>query len=170
MRIFILLAFGVAVGLAAAAAAAPPMTLTSPSFKSGGAMPKTLTCDGANRSPALVWSGVPANAKSLVLVCNDPDAPAGDWVHWVLYALDPRSKGLGENELPEGASPGRNSWGKNAYGGPCPPPGKPHRYFFRLYALDASLHLKPGTDKAAVEEAMKGHVLAQAELMGTYGR
>jgi Raf kinase inhibitor-like YbhB/YbcL family protein len=167
MRMLILLALGAALGLAAAA---PPMTLTSTAFKAGGTLPKSCTCDGANRSPALVWSGVPEKAKSLVLICDDPDAPAGDWVHWVLYALDPRSKGLAENEVPEGASHGKNSWGKSTYGGPCPPPGKPHRYFFRLYALDASLRLKPGADKAAVEEAMRGHVLAQAELMGTYGR
>ncbi len=167
MRMLILLALGAAVGLAAAA---PPMTLTSPSFQNGGAIPKAFTCDGGNRSPALAWSGVPAGAKSLVLICDDPDAPAGDWVHWILYALDPRSKGLGENEALEGPTPGKNSWGKSAWGGPCPPPGKPHRYYFRLYALDASLRLKPGADKAAVEAAMKGHVLAQAELMGTYGR
>jgi Raf kinase inhibitor-like YbhB/YbcL family protein len=167
MRMFILLALCAAVGLAAAA---PPMTLTSPSFKAGETIPKPYTCDGANRSPALVWGGVPAEAKGLVLLCDDPDAPVGDWVHWVLYGLDPRSKGLFESEMPEGAVLGKNSWGKSAYGGPCPPPGKPHRYFFRLFALDAPLHLKPGADKAAVEEAMKGRVLAQAELMGTYGR
>ncbi len=167
MRMMILLALGAAV---AVAAAAPPMTLTSPSFQNGGTIPKAFTCDGKGHSPALAWSGVPPGTRSLVLICDDPDAPAGDWVHWLLYAISPQLRGIGENEVLEGPTLGRTSWGKSAWGGPCPPPGKPHRYFFRLYALDAHFVLKAGADKTTVEAAMKGHVLAQAELMGTYGR
>ena len=167
MRMMIFLALGMALGLAAAT---PPMSLTSPAFKGGGTIPRSFTCDGADRSPALDWTGVPAGARSLVLICDDPDAPVGNWVHWVLYGLPASAKGLSEGGAVEGAVLGKNSWGRNAYGGPCPPPGKPHRYFFRLYALDAPLALTSGADKAQVEAAMKGHVLAMAELMGTYGR
>src|SRR5512140_2357501 len=119
MRMLILLALGVAVGLAASA---PPMSLTSPAFKGGGTIPKTFTCDGADRSPALAWDGVPEAARSLVLICDDPDAPVGDWVHWVLCGLPASARGIEENGSVEGAVTGRNSWGKNVYGGPCPPP------------------------------------------------
>lgn len=145
----------------------------SKAFVNGSAIPARFTCDGPNVSPDLAWANVPAGARSLVLICDDPDAPVGTWVHWVLYDLPASEKGLPEGiqaAAPSGARHGQNSWNREGYGGPCPPQGKPHRYFFRLYALDAPLGLSAGATKAQILEAMKGHVLAQGELMGTYAR
>lgn len=151
------------------------LKLTSAAFQPGGTIPKKFTCDGPDVSPALAWSGAPAGTKSFALIMDDPDAPVGTWVHWVLYDLPAGMHELAENvakqeELPDGARQGRNDFRRIGYGGPCPPPGPAHRYFFKLYALDAKLGLKPGATKADVEKAMKGHVLAQGELMGRYGR
>ena len=171
------LAFGplVATSVAAEKAGKDNMQLTSTAFAEGGAIPAKYTCDARNVSPPLKWSGVPAGAKSLALIVDDPDAPAGTWVHWVLYDL-PASA----SELPEdlaksqyvagGAKQGLNDFKHLGYGGPCPPHGKPHRYFFKLYALDSSLDLKPGLMKKDLENAMDKHILAQAQLMGTYQR
>ncbi len=151
------------------------MTLTSSVFREGEAIPKKYTCDGEDVSPALAWSGVPNGTKSIALICDDPDAPSGTWVHWVLWGLPPEATSLPEGvragtPLPGGARQGLNSWRKIGYGGPCPPPGKPHRYYFKLYALDAPLN-PPGTaDKAGLEAAMTGHILGQGQLMGRYGR
>jgi hypothetical protein len=138
-------------------------------------IPAKYTCDGANVSPPLAWKGVPAGAKTLALISDDPDAPGGTWVHWVIYNI---SSAIGE--VPEGvkatatvldgAAQGTNDFRKTGYGGPCPPRGAAHRYFFKLYALDTALPLGPGATKQAVLGAMDGHVLAQAELMGTYKR
>ena len=149
--------------------------LTSSAFVHGDTIPKQFTCDGTDISPALEWSGAPANTKSFSLVADDPDAPVGTWVHWVLYDLPPETKQLGEGvskdeQLPSGAHQGRNDFRRIGYGGPCPPPGAAHRYFFKLYALDAKLNLKSGASKADVEKAMSGHILAQASLMGRYKR
>ena len=151
------------------------ISLTSSAFSAGGMIPKKFTCEGADASPALAWSGAPATAQSFALIVDDPDAPAGVWVHWVLYDLPGNSKELAEGvakqeQLPDGARQGRNDFAKIGYGGPCPPPGTPHRYYFKLYALDKKLDLKAGVLKAEVEAAMKGHVVAQGELMGRYGR
>ena len=123
----------------------------------------------------MAWSGAPSGAAAFALIMDDPDAPAGTWVHWVLYDLPARSSALAENvakteALKDGAVQGRNDFPRTGYGGPCPPPGKAHRYFFKLYALDAPLGLKPGATKRDVERAMQGHVLATAQLMGTYAR
>jgi Raf kinase inhibitor-like YbhB/YbcL family protein len=155
----------------------PNMTfeLTSPAFQNGGIIPSKLTCDGADVSPALHWPHAHADAKSLVLICDDPDAPAGTWVHWVLYGLAPDRTSLGEgvprDPVVEGIGvQGKNDFKRIGYGGPCPPPGKPHRYFFKLYALDSKLGLKPGATKSDVEKAMRGHVVAQGQLMGKYQR
>ncbi len=167
MRSLIVIALLSAVVLAAKG---PSLTLTSTAFASGQRIPDAFTCKGENRSPALAWSGAPAATKSFVLLCEDPDAPMGNWVHWVLYDIAPGVQGIAENGAIPGAVPGRNSWGKSAYGGPCPPPGKPHRYFFRLYALKSALTLPAGAVRSEVQAAMKGHVLATAELMGTYGK
>jgi Raf kinase inhibitor-like YbhB/YbcL family protein len=152
-----------------------PLEIHSPVFVQGGDIPKQYTCDGADVSPPLLWSGHPKETQSIALIADDPDAPAGTWVHWVLFDLPESTRSLDENvpkreELPSGARQGRNDFRKIGYGGPCPPPGKPHRYFFKLYALDAKLNLKAGATKADVENAMQGHILAQAELMGRYGR
>ncbi len=150
------------------------MQLTSTAFTEGQPIPAKYTCEGKNISPPLKWSGVSAGAKSLALIADDPEAPVGTWVHWVLFDLSP-----GTSELPEdmaksqhvaGAPQGLNDFKHLGYGGPCPPPGKPHRYFFKLYALDTTLGLKPGATKQEVERAMQNHVLAQAQLMGTFKR
>ena len=149
--------------------------LTSTAFAAGGTIPKKFTCDGPDVSPALVWADPPAATKSLALIMDDPDAPVGTWVHWVLYDLPSSVRDLPEavpkqEELPSGARQGRNDFRKIGYGGPCPPAGPAHRYFFKLYALEAKVNLKPGATKADLEKAMKGHILAQTELMGRYGR
>lgn len=151
--------------------------ITSSSFADGAAIPDQHTCDGPDRSPALSWTGVPAGTRTVALIVDDPDAPAGTWVHWVLFNLPAATTGLPENvartdTLPAlgGAIQGRNDSRKTGYAGPCPPPGKPHRYYFKLYALDGELNLRAGATKADVERAMEGHVLGHAQLMGTYGR
>jgi len=150
--------------------------LTSPAFAPGGDIPALFTCEGSDLSPALEWTGVPASAKSLVLIVDDPDAPDPNapkmtWVHWVLYNMPPTARGLPQavasSALPAGTREGTNDWKRTGYGGPCPPIGR-HRYYHKLYALDAVLpDLGPAT-KAQVESAMQGHILAHAELLGTY--
>jgi Raf kinase inhibitor-like YbhB/YbcL family protein len=152
------------------------LALSSPAFSPGGAIPALLTCEDRDLSPALEWRGLPEATKSLVLIVDDPDAPdpkapRTTWVHWVLYNIPPRAHGLPEGvaakDLPPGTREGLNDWKRTGYNGPCPPIGR-HRYFHKLYALDTQLpDLGPAT-KAEVEKAMEGHVLARAELMGTY--
>ena len=149
--------------------------VTASAFPAEGTIPKKFTCDGPDVSPPLAWGGAPPGTQSFALIMDDPDAPVGTWVHWVLYDLPANTKELAEGvakqeQLSNGARQGRNDFRKIGYGGPCPPPGKPHRYFFKLYALDKKLDLKAGASKAEAESAMKGHILAQAELMGRYGR
>jgi Raf kinase inhibitor-like YbhB/YbcL family protein len=151
------------------------LQLTSTAFSAGEMIPKRFTCNGADVSAPLVWNDAPVGTESFALIVDDPDAPVGTWVHWVLYDLPASTRELAEGvtkqqQLPSGARQGRNDFGRIGYGGPCPPPGKPHRYFFKLYALDAKLNLKAGATKADLERALKGHVLGQAELMGRYGR
>jgi len=146
--------------------------LTSTAFKEGEPIPRQYTCVGVNVSPPLEWSGVPKSAKTLVIIADDPDAPSGTWVHWVLYNLPADNIGMVENlpatdELKAGGFQGKNDFGKIGYGGPCPPSGT-HRYFFKIYALDNELLLKSGATKAEVEKAMEGHVVAQGQLIGTY--
>jgi len=149
-------------------------SLSSPAFTPGGEIPALFTCEGRDFSPALDWTGVPEAAKSLVLIVDDPDAPDPKapkmtWVHWVLYNLPPTTRSLPEavSSLPAGTREGTNDWKRTGYGGPCPPIGR-HRYFHKLYALDTVLPDLGTATKPQVEAAMKGHVLAQAELMGTY--
>src|SRR2546423_2300312 len=149
--------------------------ISSNSFASSGEIPKKFTCDGADVSPQLSWSEPPAGSKSFALLVDDPDAPAGNWNHWTMWNLPPTVRKLDEGlsktaQLPDGTQQGLNDFRKIGYNGPCPPPGKPHRYYFKLYALDGKLNLKPGARKAEVEAAMKGHILGQAELIGKYGR
>ena len=148
--------------------------LTSKAFNEGQAIPRGYTCDGANVSPPLEWTGVPKSAKTLVIVADDPDAPAGTWVHWVLYNLPYDVIGMVENTPPietlsGGGMQGTNDFQKTGYGGPCPPRGS-HRYFFKIYALDSELPLKPGASKADLEPAMEGHIISQGQLIGTYRR
>jgi len=149
--------------------------LSSTTFAQGQRIPKKFSCEAEDVSPALAWSDPPAGTKSFALIADDPDAPMGTWVHWVLYELPAGTRQLAEGvpkqpKLADGGTQGKNDFGKTGYGGPCPPPGKPHRYFFKLYALDVPLDLKPGATKEEVELKMQGHILAQAELMGTYQR
>lgn len=151
------------------------LKIESDAFAHQTAIPKKFTCDGNDVSPPLKWSGVPEAAKSLALICDDPDAPMGTWTHWVLWNMPPSTPGLPEgvppdSVLPGGIHQGKNSWPKSGYGGPCPPPGKPHRYFFKLFALDSELDLPVIANQAGLENAMRGHILAQAEMYGTYGR
>jgi Raf kinase inhibitor-like YbhB/YbcL family protein len=151
------------------------MQVTSSAFQAGQTIPAKYTCEGADISPPLEWSGVPASAKSLALICDDPDAPVGTWLHWVLYDLPVTATELAEKVPPSeslsfGAKQGINDFKRVGYGGPCPPPGKPHRYCFKLYALDVDLGLKPRATKQELLRAMDGHVLAEAQLMGTYQR
>jgi hypothetical protein len=150
-------------------------SISSTSFQNGGDIPKKFTCDSADVSPELSWTEPPAGTQSFALIADDPDAPAGTWTHWVLFDVQPAGRNLPEgvskiDELPDGARQGRNDFHKIGYNGPCPPPGKPHRYFFKLYALDRKLDLKPATSKQEVEQAMQGHILGKAEWMGKYQR
>ena len=144
------------------------MKLTSPAFQNNGMMPSEFTCDGSDLSPQLIISEIPPNAKSLVLIMDDPDAPVGTWDHWVVFNIPTSTKEISKGTEPKGTA-GRNSWGRTGYGGPCPPSGT-HRYFFKLYALDTELNLPEGTTKKDLERAMQGRILAQAQLMGTYKR
>lgn len=154
------------------------LTLTSPAFAPGGAIPTRYTCDGDDVSPPLAWEGAPAGTRSLALIVDDPDAPDPAapktvWVHWLLYDFPPDTTGLPEavepEDLPRGTREGVNDWKRTGYGGPCPPIGQ-HRYFHKLYALDAVLGDLGTPTKATLERALRGHVLAQAELVGTYRR
>ena len=152
--------------------AATNMKLTSSAFAEGQAIPRQYTCAGINISPPLEWTGIPKSAKTIAIIADDPDAPAGTWVHWVIYNLPADTLGMIENlppteEIKGGGLQGKNDFEKIGYGGPCPPSGT-HRYLFKIFALDSELPLKSGATKADVEKAMSGHVLAQAQLMGTY--
>jgi hypothetical protein len=151
------------------------MRLESPAFQAGAPIPRAYTCHGADKSPPLQWFEVPPGTKAFALLCDDPDAPAGTWVHWVIYGIPGTATGLAEgvprfDALPDGTKNGKNSWGRSGYGGPCPPPGKPHRYFFHLHALNADPGIGSGADSGQLERAIQGKVLARAQLMGTFGR
>jgi hypothetical protein len=148
--------------------------VVSSAFQEGGMIPADYTCDGKNISPPLSWSGIPEKAVTLALICDDPDAPVGTWVHWVLYNLPASVKELPagvppEERLASGAVQGKNDFRKVGYGGPCPPGGT-HHYYFKLYALDKALELKPGAIKKELLKAMEGHILAEGQLMGRYKR
>ena len=149
---------------------AMPFQISSDAFKNGAMIPTKFSCHGSDVSPVLSWSDAPKATKSFVLIMDDPDAPMGVWVHWILFNIPANITKLEENisQLPTGAVIGSNSWHRQSYNGPCPPSGT-HRYFFKLYALDSILNLPAGSNKEAVEKAMHGHVLAIAELMGKYG-
>jgi Raf kinase inhibitor-like YbhB/YbcL family protein len=147
----------------------------SSAFGPGAEIPKKFTCEAADVSPALEWSEAPANSASFALIADDPDAPVGTWVHWVLWNLPASAQSIPEGvakseQLADGSRQGQNDFRKIGYNGPCPPPGKRHRYFFRLYALDAKLDLAPGATRQELDAAMKGHILGEAEYMGTFRR
>jgi len=151
------------------------LELKSSAFKNGEFIPTKFTCQGEDVSPQLIWTDVSEKTQSFVLICDDPDAPMGTWVHWVIYDIPKDVMELKENIPPReildnGAKQGVNDFGNIGYGGPCPPPGKPHRYFFKLYSLDKKLDLPPGLSKEELLKAMEGHILEQEELMGKYKR
>ena len=144
------------------------MKLTSPAFEHNQAIPSEYTCDGLDISPELNIEGIPDNTKSLFLINDDPDAPVGTWDHWIVFNIPPSTSKINKGQEPSGLG-GKNSWDKTGYGGPCPPSGT-HRYFFKVYALDSELDIELGSNKDAIEAAMKGHILEKAELIGTYKR
>lgn len=150
------------------------MEIKSPAFEAGGMIPKQYTCDGQDISPPLAWTAVPDGAKSLALICDDPDAPMGTWVHWVIFNLPADLGEMSEHIPPQktlqnGAKQGTNDFRKIGYGGPCPPSGE-HRYYFKLYALDTKLNLDAGAKKADLLKETEGHILAESQLMGKYQR
>jgi Raf kinase inhibitor-like YbhB/YbcL family protein len=149
--------------------------IKSSAFSQGQPIPKNHTCEGSDVSVPLRWTDPPAGTKSFALIADDPDAPMGTWVHWVAYDLPAEARemteGVSKQEaLRDGTKQGLNDFGRVGYGGPCPPPGKPHRYFFKLYALDKKLGLPPRATKPQILDAMKSHILAEAQVMGTYKR
>jgi Raf kinase inhibitor-like YbhB/YbcL family protein len=170
----ILLVSSPAGNLRAERGGAVSFALKTTAFSERGTIPKKYTCDGADVSPGLTWTGAPSGTRSFALIADDPDAPVGTWTHWVIWDIPPEQalpEGVPKTEtLSDGTRQGRNSFRRIGYGGPCPPPGRPHRYFFRLYSLDSRLDVGPGAGRTEVERAIKGHILAQAELMGRYGR
>ena len=147
--------------------AASSISISSPAFQAGGDIPAKFTCNGTNISPELQISGVANEAKSLLLIVDDPDAPRGLFTHWIVWNIDPKTTRVAENSAPAGAVQGTNDFGKRSYGGPCPPSGT-HRYFFKIFALDTKLDLKPSARRAELDAAMRGHVLVQGELMARY--
>jgi len=150
------------------AAGGAKMTITSSAFQKGGNIPSKYTCDGADTSPPLQIAGAPAGAKSLVLIVDDPDAPAGLFTHWIAWNISADTRTITEGSTPKGVQ-GTNDFGKSGYGGPCPPPGS-HRYYFKILALDRELDLAPGSKRTQLDAAVKGHVVAQGELMGRYSK
>lgn len=151
------------------------LTLATKSFEPGGMIPVKYTCDGEDFAPYLAWSGMPEKTESFVLIVDDPDAPGRAFTHWVVFNMPPTMTELEDcwpaaEIVKKGASQGLNDFGMMGYGGPCPPPGKPHRYVFHLYAIDTVLDLPSGVSKNVVQGAIKGHVLAEGELIGKYGR
>jgi hypothetical protein len=151
------------------------ISISSSAFEDGAAIPSRYTCDGEDVSPALSWGEMPSGTKSIALISDDPDAPVGTFTHWVIYNIPPDKNGLPEGvdkkeQLSDGSLQGVNDFNKIGYNGPCPPPGKPHRYYFKVYALDTKLDLTSGASKGQVESAMEGHILAIGEIIGKYGR
>jgi len=146
-------------------------TITSPAFKEGDSIPPRFTADGEDLSPEIRLEGLPGETKSLALIMDDPDAPMGTWVHWVAWNFPAGTTVIGKNALPEAVIEGTNSWGRTGYGGPSPPPGTGiHHYIFKVFALDTTLDLPGTTDKEKLLAAMEGHIISQAQLVGTYTR
>jgi Raf kinase inhibitor-like YbhB/YbcL family protein len=164
----------VSLGAVSSAGAEPPLVLSSSAFKNGAAIPPRWTCSGLNQSPPLQWTGIPHGSRSLALIVEDPDAPMGTFTHWVAYNISPARSGLPEgvpaSETPGYAEEGINGRSELGYTGPCPPPGKPHHYHFRLFALDEELSLKSGATAEQLGAAMKGHILGSTELIGIFQR
>jgi Raf kinase inhibitor-like YbhB/YbcL family protein len=156
------------VALASFAAGEAKMKITSSAFQEGGNIPSKFTCDGGDSSPPLQIAEIPSGAKSLVLVVDDPDAPSGLFTHWIVWNISPQTNAIAEGSAPKGVQ-GTSDFGKSGYGGPCPPSGT-HRYYFKIFALDRELHLPSGAKRNHLDAAMRGHVVAQGELMGRYSK
>ena len=150
------------------AAGGAKIKITSSAFQAGGTIPSKFTCDGADVNPALRFEGAPAEAKSLVLIVDDPDAPSGLFTHWLIWNIDPKATEIVESSAPKSVQ-GKNDFGKSGYGGPCPPSGM-HRYYFKIFALDSDLDLAAGSKRVQLDAAMRGHVIAQGEMVGHYSR
>lgn len=180
IAVIVIIIIAAIVGVVATRPAKQKMILTSPSFNQGAVIPAKFTCDGENVNPELNIRDVPPDAKSLVLIMDDPDAPGGTFTHWTVWNINPRIEVIKEGSVPAGLSAdgshgaeaveGKTSFGRSGYGGPCPPAGKPHRYFFKLYALDTVLNVNSYASVNELRSGMNGHVVAEAELMGTYQR
>jgi Raf kinase inhibitor-like YbhB/YbcL family protein len=169
MKIFCVCATAAAaVTLTSLAAGGGKMKITSSAFPEGGNIPKQFTCDGADTSPALKIEGTPAEAKSLALIVDDPDAPSGLFTHWIVWNIDPKTAEINEGSAPKGVQ-GKNDFGKSGYGGPCPPSGT-HRYYFKIFALDRQLDLAAGAKRGQLDAALQGHIIGQGELMARYSR
>jgi Raf kinase inhibitor-like YbhB/YbcL family protein len=162
------IAFALAVLLGCAPKSEGTMKISSPVFADNGSIPAKFTCDGGDTSPPLTIAGIPPSAKSLALIMDDPDAPGGTFDHWIVWNIPANTTAIAEGKAPQGVT-AKNGFGKNAYGGPCPPGGE-HRYFFKLYALDTTLNLPPSSKKSDLEKAMNGHTVAQAQIVGKYKR
>ena len=158
-----------AIAVTSLAAGGGKMKVTSSAFQQGGNIPAKFTCDGANANPPLHIAQVPAEAKSLALIVDDPDAPGGLFMHWLVWNIDPKTTDIAENSVPPNAVQGKNGFGKSGYGGPCPPSGA-HRYYFRVYALDQTVDLPAAANRSELDGRMKGHIIGQGELMGRYSR
>src|SRR5262245_21422043 len=156
------------IGITSFAAGEGKMKIASSAFRQDGNIPSKFTCDGPDTSPPLQITGIPSNSKTLVLIADDPDAPGGLFTHWLVWNIAPQTNSVAEGSSPKGVQ-GTNDFGKSGYRGPCPPPGI-HRYSFRIFALDRELELRPGAKRSEVNAAMKGHVIAQGELVGRYSR
>ena len=156
------------IALSSLAAGGAKMKVTSSAFQEGGNIPSKFTCDGANVNPPLHFDQVQAEVKSLALIADDPDAPGGTFVHWLVWNIDPKTTDIAENSVPPNAVQGKNGFGKTGYGGPCPPSGT-HRYYFRVYALDVA-QVQGGSTRADLDRAMQGHIIGQGQLMGRYSK
>jgi Raf kinase inhibitor-like YbhB/YbcL family protein len=167
-NIVVISAIAVIVGSLLAAGGAR-MNINSTAFQEGGNVPQKFTCDGSNVNPSLHFGGAPAEAKSLALIVDDPDAPSGLFTHWIIWNIDPKTTDIAENSAPPNAVQGTNDFGKTGYGGPCPPSGT-HRYYFKIFALDRPLNLKTSAKRKELDAAMRGHTIAQGELMARYSR
>ena len=161
-------ALAIALAIVSFAAGGAKMKITSPAFQEGGNIPSKFTCDSGNTSPPLQIADVPSGAKSLVLIADDPDAPSGLFTHWMAWNISPQTNAIAEGSAPKGVH-GTNDFGRSGYGGPCPPSGT-HRYYFKIFALDRELDLPAGTKRSQLDAAIKGHIVAQGELMGRYSR
>jgi hypothetical protein len=168
LRVIVVGALVIALAIVSFAAGGAKMKVTSSAFQQGGNIPPKFTCDSGDTSPPLQIAEVPSGAKSLVLVVDDPDAPSGLFTHWIVWNIPPQTNAITEGNAPKGVH-GTNDFGKSGYGGPCPPSGT-HRYYFKIFALDRELDLPPGTKRSQLDAALKGHVVAQGELMGRYSR